>query len=161
VATLAAVAVVYVAATLTGVRFTPFVSNAGPNFAIAVFTVADRCGRRPSLIAAITAGGATPVVLPPGVPLPPPHQPAAPPLRPGQDEAAVQLRAGIPAWIVGDRVRARRGYRQRLELEVRRRGAEQEARARAEERLRLSRDVHDVVSHSLSTIAVRSGVARL
>ena len=150
VATLAAVAVVYVAATLTGVRFTPFVSNAGPNFAIAVFTVADRCGRRPSLIAAITAGVATWVVLPVGI-----H------LHPGQDQDAVQLLAGIPAWIVGDTVRARRGYRQRLELEVRRRGAEQEARARAEERLRLSRDVHDVVSHSLSTIAVRSGVARL
>ena len=33
--------------------------------------------------------------------------------------------------------------------------------SRAEERLRLSRDVHDVVSHSLSMIAVRSGVARL
>jgi signal transduction histidine kinase len=32
---------------------------------------------------------------------------------------------------------------------------------RAEERLRLSREVHDVVSHSLSMIAVRSGVARL
>ena len=58
-------------------------------------------------------------------------------------------------------VRARRLYRQRLELETHRRMAEKEGRARAEERLRLSRDVHDVVSHSLSMIAVRSGVARL
>ena len=37
---------------------------------------------------------------------------------------------------------------------------EREAEARvAEERLRLARDLHDVVAHSLSTIAVQSGVA--
>lgn len=33
-----------------------------------------------------------------------------------------------------------------------------EARARAEERLRLARDVHDVLSHSLSAIGVQAGV---
>ena len=32
---------------------------------------------------------------------------------------------------------------------------------RAEERLRVSADVHDIVSHTLSMIAVRSGVARM
>src|SRR5262245_41735094 len=36
------VAAVYVAAALAGVAFTPFLSNAGPNLAIAVFTSADR-----------------------------------------------------------------------------------------------------------------------
>jgi signal transduction histidine kinase len=150
VATVVSVAVICMAATLVGVRFTPFVSNAGPNFAIAVFTVADRCDRRSSLTATLLAGLATWAVLPLGI-----H------LHPGQDQDAVQAVAAIPAWLAGDIVRARRIYRRRLELETHRRAAEKEGRARAEERLRLSRDVHDVVSHSLSMIAVRSGVARL
>ncbi len=150
VATVIAVAAVYVAAALAGVRFTPLVSNAGPSLAVAVFTVADRCDRRSSLAAAIAATlaiwGAIALSL---------H------LHPGQDQDAVQALAAILAWVAGDIVRARRLYRQRLDLETRRRSAEREGRARAEERLRLSRDVHDVVSHSLSMIAVRSGVARL
>lgn len=49
------------------------------------------------------------------------------------------------AWVLGVRTR-----------EVRREAA---ARSRAEERLRLARDVHDVLSHSLGTIGVRAGVA--
>ena len=150
VATVVAVAAIYVAATLAGVRFTPFVSNAGPNFAIAVFTAADRSDRRSSLITTLLTALATWAVLPLGM-----H------LHPGQGQDAVQAVAAVPAWLAGDMVRARRLYRQRLELETRRRVAEKEGRARAEERLRLSRDVHDVVSHSLSMIAVRSGVARL
>jgi signal transduction histidine kinase len=152
IGTVVAIAVIYLAATLAGVRFTPFVSNAGPNLAIAVFTAADRCDRRSSLLATITAGLVTwaAVALALGI-----H------LHPGQGQDAVQAIAAIPAWLAGDMVRTRRIYRQRLELETRRRAAEQEGRARAEERLRLSRDVHDVVSHSLSMIAVRSGVARL
>ena len=150
IATVAAIAVIYIAATLAGVRFTPFVSNAGPNVAIAVFTAADRCDRRASLTAAIMTALVTWAVLPLGI-----H------LHPGQGQDAVQAAATIPAWVAGDMVRSRRIYRQRLELETRRLAAEQEGRARAEERLRLSRDVHDVVSHSLSMIAVRSGVARL
>ena len=49
------VAAIYVAAALADVAFTPFVSNAGPNLAIAVFTAAD-LGRRPwSLTAAVVA----------------------------------------------------------------------------------------------------------
>lgn len=150
IATVAAIAAVHVAATLAGVRFTPFVSNAGPAFVIAVFTAADRCGRRSSLIATAAAGLATWAVLPLGI-----HLHAA------QGQDAVQLIAAIPAWIAGDMVRMQRSYRQQLTDEVRRRAEEREGRARAEERLQLSRDVHDVVSHSLSTIAVRSGVARL
>src|SRR5262249_59724579 len=41
VATLAAVAVVYAAATLTGRRFTPFVSHARPHLPLPLLTVAD------------------------------------------------------------------------------------------------------------------------
>jgi signal transduction histidine kinase len=150
VATLAVVGICYVAATLAGVRFTPFVSNAGPNVAIAVFTVADRCPRRASLMAASTVAVITWLACPLGIYL-----------HPGQDQDAIQAAAAAAGWVAGDIVRTRRTYRQRLELETRRQAVEIQARARAEERLRLSREVHDVVSHSLSMIAVRSGVARL
>ncbi|WP_159500764.1 sensor histidine kinase [Microbacterium sp. 18062] len=49
------------------------------------------------------------------------------------------------AWVLGVRTR-----------EVKREAA---ARSRAEERLRLARDVHDVLSHSLGSIGVQAGVA--
>jgi signal transduction histidine kinase len=60
--------------------------------------------------------------------------------------------------LVGDAVRARR---LRMEaLEARLGLAEQETMRRvAEERLRIARDVHDVVGHGLATIALRAGVA--
>jgi signal transduction histidine kinase len=150
-AALAADAAVYVAATLAGVRFTPWVSNAGPNLAIATFTAADRERRRVSLTVSALAAVATWAVLPLAMDV----------LHPGQGQDAVQLALMVPAWLAGDTVRARRTYRQRLAAERRHRAAEEAGRARAEERLRLSREVHDVVSHSLSMIAVRSGVARL
>jgi hypothetical protein len=59
VAVVLVVAAVYVAAALADVAFTPFVSNAGPNLAIAVFTAADRSRRPWSLAAAGVAGAAT------------------------------------------------------------------------------------------------------
>jgi signal transduction histidine kinase len=149
VAVVAAVAGVYVAATLAGVAFTPFVSNAGPDLAIAVFAAADRRPRQWSLPAAAGAAIATWAALP-----------AAIALHPHQDQDAVQLLLIIPAWIAGDMTRVTRSYRQRLQLESRRRAAEAVQLARAEERLRLSREVHDVVSHSLSAIAVQAGMAR-
>ena len=53
-----------VAAALTGVAFTTFISNAGPNLAIAVFTAAASTRRRRSLAAAAVAGAATWASLP-------------------------------------------------------------------------------------------------
>jgi signal transduction histidine kinase len=149
VTVLLVIAAVYVAAALADVAFTPFVSNAGPNLAIAVFTAASR-GRRPwSLTAAVVAGAATWASLPVAI-----H------LYPGHDQDAVQLVAVIVGWLAGDMARALREYRQQLQLVQRRRAVEELQLARAEERLRLSREVHDVVSHSLSAIAVQAGVAR-
>jgi signal transduction histidine kinase len=140
---------VYVAAALANVAFTPFVSNAGPNLAIAVYTAAGR-GRRPwSLTAAVVAAAATWASLPIAIRL-----------YPGHDQDAVQLVAVIAGWLAGDTARAVREYRQQLQLMQARRAVEALQLARAEERLRLSREVHDVVSHSLSAIAVQAGVAR-
>ncbi|MCK9895957.1 histidine kinase [Frankia sp. AgB32] len=149
-AALVGVSAVECSAALLGVRFTPFVSNAGPAMPLAFFAVADRCPRRTSLLwcgaamVAVAAAAAT-----------------AMPLHPDQDQDLVQVLIAAPASLLGDALHVRRDYRRRLAWESRREAAERERRIRAEERLQVSRDVHDVVSHTLSMIAVRSGVARL
>lgn len=147
---LAAVTVVMAVASVVGVRFTPFVSNAGPALAIAVFTVADRRARSTSLPAAAAAAAVTGAAA----------LTALVALHTDQDQNLVAALVVTPAWLVGDAVRSHRRYRHELATENQRRQAEHSLRLRAEERLRLSRDVHDVVSHTLSMIAVRSGVAR-
>jgi signal transduction histidine kinase len=144
-----ALTAVYVTAALAGVAFTPFVSNTGPNLAVAASTAAGRSPRRWSLAAAAVAGAATWASLPVAIRL-----------HPGHDQDAVQLFAVIVAWVAGDTARAMRGYRRELQSLVHRQAEEEVRLARAEERLRLSREVHDVVSHSLSAIAVQAGVAR-
>src|SRR5262249_41909275 len=60
--------------------------------------------------------------------------------------------------LAGDAVRARRLRMETLEARVSL--AEQETMRRvAEERLRIAREVHDVVGHGLATITLRAGVA--
>ncbi|WP_261564456.1 sensor histidine kinase [Frankia gtarii] len=147
---LATVAAVLCSAALAGVRFTPLVSNAGPALGVAVLAVADRHPRRTSVAAGTMAVVAISVATA-----------VAMRLYPDQDQDLVQALVAAAAWLVGDALRTRRRYRSRLVLEARREATERERRIRAEERLRIARDVHDIVSHTLSLIAVRSGVARL
>jgi signal transduction histidine kinase len=66
------------------------------------------------------------------------------------------------AWLVGDNLRQRRARWSDLQERNRLLEANREERARqavAEERLRIARELHDVVAHSLSVIAVQAGVA--
>ncbi|MFI6041526.1 sensor histidine kinase [Nocardia sp. NPDC051321] len=149
-AVLIAVAAVLCLASLLGVRFTPWVSNTGPAFGVAVLTLADRRSRRDSLLATGAALVAICVAALAGT-----H------LYPDQDQDSVQLLIAIPAWLAGDMFRTRRDYRSSMAAQQRHWAAEEERRIRAEERLRVSRDVHDLISHTLSMVAVRSGVARL
>jgi signal transduction histidine kinase len=68
----------------------------------------------------------------------------------------------IAALLLGDSVRNRRAYLAGLEARARNleETREEEARRRvAEERLRIARELHDVVAHSLATINVQAGVA--
>jgi signal transduction histidine kinase len=75
--------------------------------------------------------------------------------------ATISLQAA--AWAIGFAVRRQRAYvtavRERAEREVE---AQRDLawRAVTEERLQIARDLHDVVAHSMSVIAVQAGVGR-
>ncbi len=67
----------------------------------------------------------------------------------------------VVAWAVGDAIRSRRAQQaERLRVAEQEAAAarEQAALAVIEERLRIARELHDVVAHSMSLIAVQAGV---
>ena len=74
---------------------------------------------------------------------------------------------GVVAWIgmavaIGDGLRTRRAYIAAIEERARRaeQSRDEEARRRvAEERLRIARELHDVVAHNIAMINVQAGVA--
>lgn len=66
------------------------------------------------------------------------------------------------AWLAGENLRARRSRWSALEERARRLETEREERARQAvdaERMRIARDLHDVVAHAMSVVAVQAGVA--
>jgi signal transduction histidine kinase len=76
---------------------------------------------------------------------------------------SVALLVAVASWFVGDSVRTRRTYTAGLAEQAAQRQRETIERAQrsvAEERLQIARELHDVVAHSLSVIAVQSGVGR-
>ena len=79
--------------------------------------------------------------------------------------AGLLLESGLlvtVAWLIGYSVRQQRrqvaGRREQAERRAREQLAEAR-RAKSEERLEISRELHDVVAHTLSVIAVQAGVA--
>jgi DNA-binding CsgD family transcriptional regulator len=87
--------------------------------------------------------------------------------RPGGTRAAagLLLESGLllaGAWLFGYLARLRRAYSAGLREHAEQQAREQLAEARranSEERLRIARELHDVVAHSMSVIAVQAGVA--
>jgi signal transduction histidine kinase len=75
---------------------------------------------------------------------------------------AVLIVAG--SWLLGHYVRTRRLLVAELEqraADLERQREEQAGRAVAEERLRIARELHDVLAHTMSTVAVQAGTGRL
>jgi signal transduction histidine kinase len=81
----------------------------------------------------------------------------------GPDGAAVLSAPALAVvgWLAAENVRARRAYEQGLAERAAERAREQARHASAEERVRIARELHDIVAHAMSIIAVRSGVARM
>jgi signal transduction histidine kinase len=121
--------------------------------AVALYTVVTRSDRHTSLLIAgsITAINALALLI--GVPF-------------GRTDVAGDLFGTtvltIASWSVGENIRTRRAYLAQLEERARRLEAEREEnaqRAVRDERTRIARELHDVVAHHVSAIAVQAAAA--
>jgi signal transduction histidine kinase len=120
---------------------------------IALYTVATISPRPVSLAAGVT----TLVGVTIGVAVGGPH-------RLGWQAFVFPAVVVAACWLVGDNLRVRRTYVAELEAKARRADddrAETSARAASEERARIARELHDVVVHHVSVIAVQAGAARM
>jgi signal transduction histidine kinase len=120
---------------------------------IALYTVATISPRRVSLAAGVT----TLIGVTIGVAVGGPH-------RFGWQAFVFPAVVVAACWLVGDNLRVRRAYVAELEAKALRADDERveaSARAASEERARIARELHDVVVHHVSVIAVQAGAARM
>src|SRR6266571_4457795 len=144
---LMAVSTATAVAVLTAISRTPL--DLDIMLAMAIYTVAATC-RRPVAVAALVG---TETVLICGLIV------AAASIRGPIDTAHSLLTAGA-LWFVGDSVRERRRY---LAEEAALRQEKETERGRLavrEERVRIARELHDVVAHTLSVVTFQAGVGR-
>lgn len=121
----------------------------GVSSVVALYTVASRCER----FQALAALGVTVTAMAAAVLLP----------ASSGDVSTVAGNAVVltVVWFLGDSHRSRRAYVAELEertAELERARDELARTAVAEERLRIARELHDVVAHSMGMIAVQAGV---
>jgi signal transduction histidine kinase len=117
----------------------PWPAGSCTAFVLVLFAVAAGCGRR----LAVTVGVLTGV----GVVLPTLFTAHLPP------GVALLVLGGVGGIVaLGDSVRARRGAQQELRRELARRAVQ-------EERSRMARELHDVVAHHMSMVAVQAEAA--
>jgi signal transduction histidine kinase len=148
-----AVLVVSGAATLAVMLYhgSPGLLAVGP--LVGLYTVATTSRRRTSLSAAIVAlGGVTIGVAASGSG------------RLTWEAFLLPWAVTAAAWLIGDNLRVRRAYITELEAKAARADADRAAaaeRAASRERARIARDLHDVVVHHVSVIAVQAAAARM
>ncbi|HZR52738.1 MAG TPA: sensor histidine kinase [Streptosporangiaceae bacterium] len=82
---------------------------------------------------------------------------AHPPLLAAAGQGLVPL---VAAWFIGDGIAARRRYLAVLAQQAEWERAERARQEVREERVRIARELHDVVAHSLTVITVQAGVGR-
>lgn len=158
----APVAVWAVSTAATGVAFAA-ASPPGPGILaplVALYTVASRSGRWASITAgavslaacaALGFTGSRPSVILDGSRF--------------RIDGVLAMAALVTAcWLIGDNIRVRSAYTAELRAKAERAEADRQAalaRAAAQERTRIARELHDVVVHHVSSIAVQAGAARM
>jgi signal transduction histidine kinase len=124
----------------------------GPAVLIAAYTLGARLPRRPGLVVLGLLEGAAAILIVAGGAFP------------GVDSLALFLGLIAAAWFLGDIVRRWQTLAREHSAQVRQLQMARDELARhavTAERVRIARELHDVVAHSMSIVAMHAGAGRL